>query len=121
MAKKGNRKKAAQRKALRQRASVSGGVRTIKYGCGITGCTATPHKAKMKPGDVIVMLAMNTDVALEFTTGSPFESGIDRIEIPKGYFHAALVGSVKGSYKYLLSCPGSACVTRLVPPEMIVE
>jgi hypothetical protein len=122
MSKKRSRKRSKKRKqALGPRASVSGRVRTIKFACGLTGCTASPHKTKMNPGDVTVMLAMNTNVAIEFTAGSPFESGIDRIDIPKGYFHAELVGSAKGSYKYSLSCPGSACVTLRIPPEMIVE
>lgn len=96
---------------------LTGSVREINYRCA-GGCRATPPSAHMSPGDVVCMVAVNTDVTVNFTGASPFESGADPIDIPEGSFRCEVVGSATGTFPYALSC--SKCPSGLVPPEMIV-
>ena len=90
---------------------------TINYRCA-GGCRATPPSVHMSPGDVVTMVAVNTDVTINFTGASPFESGADPINISQGGFQTEVVGTATGTFGYALSC--SKCPTGLVPPEMIV-
>jgi hypothetical protein len=90
---------------------------TINYRCA-GGCRATPSNVHMSPGDVVTMVAVNTDVTINFTGASPFESGADPINIPEGGFQTEIVSAATGNFAYALSC--SKCPSGLVPPEMIV-
>lgn len=96
---------------------LTGTVREINYRCA-GGCRATPPSVHISPGDVVVMVAVNTDVTINFTGASPFESGADPISIAEGSFQAEVVGTATGTFSYALSC--SKCPSGLVPPEMIV-
>lgn len=97
---------------------LTGNVVTINYRCA-GGCRATPPSVHMSPGDVVVMVAVNTDVTINFTAGSPFESGADPIHISAGSSQSEVAGSTPGTFPYALSC--STCLSGLVPPEMIVD
>jgi hypothetical protein len=73
----------------------------------------------MSPGDVVVLLAIDTDATVNFVGASPFQSGTNPIHIPKGTAHPEVVGPGTGTFDYSLSC--SACTGgTVVSPKMIV-
>jgi hypothetical protein len=121
MAAKKRVQKKAKKTSSRGRAGsstfLSGRVRNIRYKCS-GGCKATPKFAHMSPGDVVNMLAINTDVKIDFNGASPFQSGADPIVISEGSVRTEVVGSSNGTFPYTLSC--SKCQTGNIPPEMIV-
>lgn len=106
------------KKASKQRARpLTGEAKRIKYKCN-GSCRATPKFAHMSPGDVVVLIAVDTDVTIDFKTASPFESGADPITITEGAFRAEVVGTKAGSFAYTLTC--STCASSHGDPEMIV-
>jgi hypothetical protein len=110
-------KKAARRGAKRTAKEPS--VRKIKYRCS-NGCKATPKFATMNQGDVVVLIAVNTDATINFLGTSPFESGTDPIHVPKGTAHPEVVASNSGTFEYTLSCKNPRCSSGVTNPEMIV-
>lgn len=110
-------KKAKKAKRKASTPPLTGSVKTIKYKCA-GSCKATPKFAHMKPGDVVVLMAINTDVKIDFLGNSPFVSGTDPIRLAEGEARTEIVKSTAGHFEYTLTC--SECPTSTTPPEMIV-
>ena len=100
-----------------KKATLTGRTVTIRYHCN-GACKATPRRAHMSPGDVVNMLAMNTNARITFIRASPFRSGASTIIIRAGGIRTEIVGATTGTFRYNLSCP--SCPTGNIPPEMIV-
>ena len=98
-------------------ATLTGRTVTIRYRCN-GSCKALPRRAHMRAGDVVNMLAINTNVRITFIGASPFQSGASSIIIRAGGIRTEIVGAATGSFPYNLSCP--TCPTGNIPPEMIV-
>ena len=107
----------AKRKTKKAKnAARTGKTVTIKYRCN-GACKAIPSKAHMSPGDVVKMMAINTDVKIKFIGKTPFRSRAKSIIIKAGGIRTEIVKATTGS-KYTLSCPG--CPTGNLPAEMII-
>jgi hypothetical protein len=77
-------------------------------------------KKKMRKADLLVMVADDVDVRIDFTAGSPFTSNAVRINIPKNTAVAEFVGNRAGTFPYTIRCTNPVCITGNQPPEMIV-
>ena len=117
------RRRSAQPPARSQAASAT---RTIRFRCS-GGCRATPPPPQHLggPGSTVVLLAVNTDVTIDFlANGSPFRSGTDPIVISAGASRTEIVArEASGFFPYNLTCPTCPQVptpTPIIPPEMIV-
>jgi len=77
----------------------------------------------MKRNDIVLMIAGNIDVEINFTLKSPVKSVKTDIVVPKGTIAAEFVasGAARTSYPYTLTCTNPSCASRSDPPEMIVE
>ena len=136
MAKKGAKKKAAPtargaRQSRQVRARVlTGDVKRISYRCVGTAspcCKITDRSAHMEPGDVVVLIAVDTRVNIKFRHGSPFESGETSFTIAAGSFRVEVVKNVIGippvRFPYNDDCCAACrvgCPHPEGPPEMIV-
>ena len=90
---------------------------TINYRCN-GSCKSVPGKPHMGPGDVVKMMAINTNVKIKFTGKSPFRSGAKVIIIKAGGIRTEIVRATKARAKYQLSC--ASCPAPNIPAEMIV-
>lgn len=93
--------------------------KSIKYLCD-NGCKAKPKKTHMAPGQNVTLRAVNTDVTINFVSGSPFKSGTDPIHIAKGQTRQEVVGGKKGEFQYTLACANPRCQSSVDNPRMLV-
>ena len=96
-------------------------IKQVSFACNKSFCSANQRHKHMNPGDVLVMIAENVSVTIDFTRASPFVSGSRSILIPKGKAVAEFVGRNSGSFEYSLTCTNPRCATVNEPPEMIVD
>src|SRR5262245_54824165 len=98
-------------------------VKQIVFECKNAACSADNRHKRINRGNIVLMIALNIDVQIAFTSGSPFESGATNISVPKGTIAAEFVasGATKKSYPYILTCTRPRCAAVNDPPEMIVE
>ena len=91
----------------------------VVYSCQHGFCTAVQRQTHLGAiGNIAMMVAVNTNVKIKFTAGSPFGS-VTEIDIPKGGIHEQVVVAA-GTFPYNLSCKNPSCPTVAAPPEMIV-
>jgi hypothetical protein len=96
-------------------------VKSVQYSCD-PQCKAIPKKRKLKAGDIVLLIADDTDVTIDFIAGSPFVSGSTHISIAANTVDTEIVApasSANQSFKYTLTC--SECSSPTTNPEMIVE
>jgi hypothetical protein len=93
-------------------------VKLIEYFCDAS-CTAKPKNKHMDPGDVIVLVATNTAIKIQFTGRSPFVSGTMEINLPRMTARLEVVAPKPGEYFYTLDC--EACPGFIDEPSMIVD
>lgn len=93
----------------------------IEYTC--PGCLPTPGDPVVRPGDVVVMSAINARVVITFQNNkTPFQSNARAIVIQAGQRRAEVVGDVpREAYRYELKCTPCSGVGPIAPPSMIVE
>ena len=91
---------------------------TIKYGCDGT-CKAQLKHPHMKRGDLVVMVATNTDVTVDFLKASPFRSGNTHFSIPRMTALVEVVSGRSRDYPYTLTCSG--CPSGIDDPSMIID
>jgi hypothetical protein len=97
-------------------------VKQILYSCAGGFCSPDDGHKKIKKNDIVLMIASNIDVEINFLSGTPFKSGTTHFVIPKGTIAAEFVapGAKQKKYPYALTCTNPTCATRADPPEMIV-
>lgn len=92
----------------------------IEYFCKDDKCKAKPRFAHLKKkANYVDMTAIDTDVDITFTAGSPFNE--THIHIASGTTESREVLYNSGNFPYDLAC--SECPTKkrpALPPQMIV-
>src|SRR5262249_35233903 len=105
----------AKKKATKKKASKT---TKIQFKCN-PACQASPKHPKVRHSDTIVLMAVGTDVIIDFIE-SPFQSRRKHFSISAGnsVTQVIAVSADFKAYKYSLAC--TACQSPLGDPSMIV-
>ena len=116
--KKAVKKKAVKKKKKKKTTTAIKQVKTIKFKCENGSCKARPKFAHIAKRAGIKLVAVNTNVTINFVHGSPFVPSTNPIHIASGNTVQMTVGTTNGHFDYVLTCPG--CKSFAGNPEMIV-
>lgn len=97
----------------------------ISFGCDGGFCVADKTPLHMNPLDKVVMTAPTSDIRVTFRGGSPFASGKNPINIPRGTSAppetVIFVSGRPKKFSYRLRCRNVDCPTPTDDPSMIID